>query len=194
MFNDDTPEDIFIRCCLTGTQEVQTENTDEADQESMESPRHSRERFYDVISGILTRSHCVSLGHLEPSTLRLRGRWFSVTQSCSGSERGEARGKSCHFNSVSRETKGVLCLAEELQPCMVLGLVGHTSSYVQRFYQGKSCLLVCISHTAEATSTTGQTACQNHTVTSGVNIIVLLLFCYKCIHIFRHLLLNLVLL
>lgn len=73
-------------------------------------------RFYDVISGILTRSHCVSLGYLEPSTLRLRGRWFSVTQSCSGSERGEARRKSCHFNSVSRETKGVLCLAEELQP------------------------------------------------------------------------------
>lgn len=156
--------------------------------------RHSRERSYDVIFGILTHSHCVSLGHLEPSTLRLRGRWFGVTQSCSGSERGEARRKSCHFNSVSRERKEVLCLAEELQSCTVLGLVGYTSSYVQSFYQGKSCLLVCISHTSEVTSTAGWTACQNHTITSGVNVIVLLLFCYKCTHIFRHLLLNLVLL
>lgn len=111
--------------------------------------------------GLLTRSHRVSLGHLEPSTLRLRGRWSSVTQSCACSERGEARRKSCHFNSVSGETKGALSLAEELQPCVVLGLVGHTSSYVQRFYQGKSCLPVCISHTAEATA--GRTTCQNHT-------------------------------
>lgn len=86
-----------------------------------------------------------------------------MTQSCSGSERGEARRKSCPFNSVSRETKGALCLAEKVQPCTVLGLVGRTSSYVQRFYQGKSCLLVCVPHTAEATSTTVRTACQNHT-------------------------------
>lgn len=139
--------------------------------------------------GLSTRSHWLSLGHSEPSTLGLRGRWCSVMQSCPGSEKWgkhftrKGKGKFCHFNSFQRSKRSLETGWGAAQPSMVPGLVAALPPMSRASSRARPACLCAFLTPRRQTLPQNELPVRTTPVTSGANVIALLVFCYsRCTH------------